>query len=185
MKNFDYWKVSKFIPDCVCDTLVQSYSDWKQAIVHNNELVNSSRKLRESDVTWIKDPFWMTSFFKIMSDINEVSGLNFNIQRVENLQLTRYVAPAGHYDFHMDGNGYILRKEDGLTRRLSMSVLLNDPSEFEGGDFIFHVGAEPYSVDMGKGDIIVFPSYNLHKVSQVTKGTRYSLVVWALGNPIV
>ena len=120
-----------------------------------------------------------------MSDINEVSGLNFNIQRVENLQLTRYVAPAGHYDFHMDGNGYILRKEDGLTRRLSMSVLLNDPSEFEGGDLIFHVGAEPYSVDMGKGDIIVFPSYNLHKVSQVTKGTRYSLVVWALGNPIV
>ena len=182
MKEFDYWRIPKFIPDCVCDTLVQSYGDWQHGTI-DNDIVEE--KVRESDIAWIRDPFWMTSFFKIMSDINEVSGLNFNIQRVEHLQLTRYVAPAGHYDFHMDSNGYTSRQEDGLTRKLSMSVLLNDSSEFEGGDFTFYVSAEPYSVDMGKGDIIVFPSYNLHKVSQVTKGTRYSLVVWALGNPIV
>lgn len=184
MSKFDYWKLPNFVPDCVCNTLIHSYSDWQHGTIDNHVVQQS---YRESDVTWITDPFWMSCFFKIISDINVVSGLNFNVQSVENLQLTRYVAPAGHYNFHMDGNGYTPRKEsrEGLTRRLSMSILLNDPSEFEGGNFMFQIGAEPYSVEMNKGDVIVFPSYNLHKVSQVTRGTRYSLVAWALGNPIV
>ena len=184
MKNFDYWKIPKFIPDCVCDTLVQSYSNWQVGTIdQDNAVVND---VRESHVSWISDPFWLGSFFKVISDINVTSGLNFNIQRVEHLQLTRYVAPDGHYDFHMDGNGYTISKHhDGLTRKLSMSVLLNNRSDFEGGDFMFHIGSKPYTVDMDKGDIVVFPSYNLHKVSHLTKGTRYSLVVWAIGNPIV
>ena len=35
----------------------------------------------------------------------------------------------------------------------------------------------------GKGSLIVFPSYTIHKVEPVTKGTRHSLVIWYLGNP--
>ena len=34
-----------------------------------------------------------------------------------------------------------------------------------------------------KGSMIFFPSWVLHKVNPVTKGTRYSLVVWFLGAP--
>ena len=32
-----------------------------------------------------------------------------------------------------------------------------------------------------QGQIIVFPSYTLHEVTPITKGTRYSLVSWVSG----
>ena len=83
----------------------------------------------------------------------------------------------------MDGNGYFSTRDDGLVRKLSMTCLLNDPKDFEGGNFMFRASNEEYSVDLNKGDVIIFPSYLLHKVSQVTKGSRCSLVVWALGEP--
>ena len=34
-----------------------------------------------------------------------------------------------------------------------------------------------------KGGIVVFPSFVWHRVKPVTKGIRYSLVVWILGQP--
>ena len=34
-----------------------------------------------------------------------------------------------------------------------------------------------------QGSIIVFPSYVYHQVTPVTRGTRYSLVLWSLGQP--
>jgi predicted 2-oxoglutarate/Fe(II)-dependent dioxygenase YbiX len=34
-----------------------------------------------------------------------------------------------------------------------------------------------------KGSIIIFPSFVWHRVKPVTKGARYSLVVWNLGYP--
>ena len=34
-----------------------------------------------------------------------------------------------------------------------------------------------------QGSMIVFPSYTYHCVTPVTKGTRYSLVLWANGEP--
>ena len=34
-----------------------------------------------------------------------------------------------------------------------------------------------------KGSIIVFPSHVWHRVKPVTSGTRYSLVVWSIGDP--
>jgi len=34
-----------------------------------------------------------------------------------------------------------------------------------------------------KGSIVVFPSFIWHRVKPVTKGVRYSLVMWSLGYP--
>ena len=34
-----------------------------------------------------------------------------------------------------------------------------------------------------KGSIVVFPSFVWHRVKPITKGSRYSLVVWNLGDP--
>jgi PKHD-type hydroxylase len=36
---------------------------------------------------------------------------------------------------------------------------------------------------LSKGSIIIFPSHLWHRVKPVMKGTRYSLVLWNLGNP--
>jgi PKHD-type hydroxylase len=75
----------------------------------------------------------------------------------------------------------------GKIRKISVTVSLNDPDEYEGGNLQFDFG--PHKVDRyytcteirPKGSVIVFPSHIYHQVSPVTKGTRYSLVCWSLG----
>jgi PKHD-type hydroxylase len=37
---------------------------------------------------------------------------------------------------------------------------------------------EPYKLDRGRGTFLVFPSFMLHRVTPVTRGTRWSLVAW-------
>jgi len=77
----------------------------------------------------------------------------------------------------------------GKTRKLSVTVSLNDPTEYKGGNLKFDLG--PHSEKRyhtckeirPRGSIIVFPSHIYHQVTPVTKGTRYSLVAWNLGNP--
>jgi PKHD-type hydroxylase len=75
-------------------------------------------------------------------------------------------------------------------RKLSVTINIAEPDNYEGGVLNFDYG--PHSVGeryhmceeiKPRGSIIVFPSYVHHQVTPVTKGTRYSLVLWALGKP--
>jgi len=64
-----------------------------------------------------------------------------------------------------------------------MVVWLNEG--FQGGDFQFHKGyLNNNIIKPTQGTIIMFPSWILHRVTPVTKGTRYSLVSWFLGKPM-
>ncbi len=78
----------------------------------------------------------------------------------------------------------------GKVRKISMTVNLNTPQEYEGGNLKFDLG--PHSKgdrikvfnDMrSQGSIIIFPSFMYHCVTPVTSGTRFSLVLWLLGKP--
>lgn len=141
-------------------------------------------------------------FSKILGTImdfnNSKEGYGFEIKGLaEPPNLMRYQAPdidkrgkPGKYDWHVDlGPGPV-----PSMRKLSYSILLN-PGEYEGGDFITKIGR----LDMGFqegwpkdrptedmiGTMILFPSYILHRVADVTSGTRYSMVGWAHGNSFI
>ena len=180
--SFDYWHIDKYIPDYVCDEIIKNYSDFSTAGLQGGDIRSN---VRNSGVCWIREPFYKNLVFDIITRTNRDSGLNFQLEYLEDLQLTRYVAPDGHYDFHIDGDGHSRKNIDDSVRKLSMSCLLTDPSEFEGGNFQLQTSATPYNIKLEKGDIIMFPSYVLHRVSPVTKGTRHSLVAWAHGSAFV
>ena len=180
--RFDYWHIDKYIPDYVCDEIIKNYSDFSTAGLQGGDIRSN---VRNSGVCWIREPFYKNLVFDIITRTNRDSGLNFQLEYLENLQLTRYVAPDGHYDFHTDDDGHSRENIDDSMRKISMSCLLTDSSEFEGGNFQIQTGESPYDVKLEKGDIILFPSYKLHRVSPVTKGTRYSLVAWAHGRAFV
>ena len=113
--------------------------------------------------------------FDIVSQINaEFFGVD--IRSVQSLQHTTY-KKGSHYRPHVD----VFWQTDSETaiydRKLSVSILLNDPSEFSGGDLVI----EGQKVEMERGGIVVFPSYAVHEVTKVTKGTRTSLVSWIWG----
>lgn len=101
---------------------------------------------------------------------------------IEPLQFLRYTPaheelPDGHYTWHVDhGEGAM------ATRKLSMVINLSPPSEYDGCRLTLFTerGAfeSPY---IGQGDAILFPSWTVHSVSPITRGTRYALVAWVHG----
>jgi len=85
----------------------------------------------------------------------------------------------GHYDWHTDTS---LSASNSPYRKLSMSLLLSDPSEFEGGELQVKYGSDDIKqLEQKKGRAWFFPSWMLHRVTPVTKGIRRSLVLWVGG----
>lgn len=83
----------------------------------------------------------------------------------------------GHYEWHTDSG----LETANIPRKLSMAILLSDPSEFEGGELQVLKGKEPFSLEQKKGRAWFFPSWMLHRVTPVTRGLRRSLVLWVGG----
>jgi PKHD-type hydroxylase len=95
----------------------------------------------------------------------------------EGIQFTEYNAPDGHYNWHCDVG------EPANVRKLSITVELSDPNDFEGGQLELNPTGKIAQIDKVRGRATAFPSYMLHRVTPVTSGTRYSLVVWVAGPP--
>lgn len=95
----------------------------------------------------------------------------------QGFQFTKYTAPGQHYTWHVDRGG-----KHGI-RKLSVSLLLSDPDDYEGGDLELKFGEEEQKAERVRGMATIFPSWTLHRVTPVTKGTRYSLVAWVSGPP--
>ena len=100
----------------------------------------------------------------------DIFGLN------EGLQFTNYKAPSDKYDKHID------RAYEFLVRKLSISIQLTDPKEYEGGELILYEDEKGIEMKKEQGTLVIFPSFILHEVKPVTKGERNSLVAWVTGN---
>lgn len=127
---------------------------------------------------------WIFDRLLHMIELTNDMFFQYDLIGFEKYQYTVY-NPSDYYDYHVDTmfGSHEINKETYLTRKLSLSILLNDPAEFEGGNFELCYGRldEALSFRLEKGTAIFFPSYMLHRVAPITSGTRKSLVVWALG----
>lgn len=143
---------------------------------YDNVLNNNIRK---NNVAWLNnkdDIHWV--YRKLTDAIQDLNRQFFGFDLygfTEDLQFTEYNRIGDHYDYHTD-NMYF-----GLVRKLSVSVQLSDPNDYDGGDLLINTGGEPQKMKREQGTITVFPSYNLHKVTPIERGTRYSLVGWVSG----
>lgn len=112
----------------------------------------------------------------IVEDLNnryfgfELSGF------MEPLQFTEY----SEGDFHKN---HIDCFYGGQVRKITVAIQLSSEEDYEGGDVNLHFADTPFNVSKDRGYAVVFPSYTLHEIKPVTKGTRYSLVGWATGKP--
>jgi predicted 2-oxoglutarate/Fe(II)-dependent dioxygenase YbiX len=96
------------------------------------------------------------------------------VNKISNVRFNRYKVGQGMKQ-HCD---HIISLFDGKEKGIPvLSVIVNLNEGYEGGNLRFwgdHV------VDLGCGDIVIFPSLFLfpHEVTPVTSGTRYSAVSW-------
>jgi PKHD-type hydroxylase len=159
------------------DKLAATYPYTKGTIVGNDEIVESIRK---SKIKWIHpndDSQWL--YDKIINMVVEANNTmwNFNLYSViDSIQYTEYSEGGGHYDWHMDiGPGSISH------RKVSITIQLSDPNEYEGGDLELWYGGSIIQIPKNKGLTVLFPSFSMHRVTPITKGTRKSLVLWVGG----
>ena len=187
-----YWAAE--LPDKVCAAIIEEgeLATKETAKVAGKQV---REDIRKSDVSWIQ-PLWLRNLlWSYTMQANLEAGWNFKISRFETFQYTTYRAPGGHYDWHID-NAFPYKDgpNKGLIRKLSLTIQLSDPEDYEGGMFEQRILRKNDEGDLNaitnslesikpRGSLLVFPGFVYHRVMPVTKGTRRSLVAWAVGTP--
>jgi hypothetical protein len=116
------------------------------------------------------------SFFKNGLDKykDENNIVDFGYTNIIDIEILKY-EETGFYTWHTDHCAQI-------PRTMSCILLLNN--DYEGGNLCFRNpdGSGEWQVDVKPNRMIIWPSNFLypHTVKPVTKGTRYSVVAWAL-----
>ena len=159
---------------------------------------------RSSKIAWLYDKTSTHLLEEIVYRANLDAAWLFDLTRPEAVQYTTYET-GDEYSFHSDGNQdryavkqLILNPSKpmplnqttnpllaGLVRKLSVSVNLSSPEDYEGGNLQLRYNNQTWEIDSPPiGSAIVFPSFIEHRITPVTKGIRKSAVMWFNGPPI-
>jgi predicted 2-oxoglutarate/Fe(II)-dependent dioxygenase YbiX len=104
---------------------------------------------------------------------------NFNIDSFQSIHYAEYspqnITPI---DWHMDvGNTSPFNK-----RKLSFTILVNDPKEYKGGDLTLWINHNNLAIaPKSIGGFTIFPSYLVHKVDPVFEGIRKVIIGFVEG----
>jgi PKHD-type hydroxylase len=184
--NHRWYSYSQGFTEQECDTIVKMFKgqELQKAVVGNAGQSTLDETHRRSLVFWIpkvKRNSWIYErILNLVGQANE-NIFKFDIcELIEPLQFTQYDSTfQGKYDWHVDSGGHDIQG----NRKLSVVVQLSYPTEYEGGQLQFGVDDKLEDADKTKGTFLIFPSYMRHRVTEVTKGVRYSLVTWISGPP--
>jgi len=141
---------------------------------------------RKSKIKWIpQTEEWMWLYEKLIELAAHANKemWNFDLHTApEEIQYTEYYeTDQGKYDWHQD-----IGRGDLSIRKVSITVQLSDSDEYVGGDLCFWQGGSSLDKNVlvaprGAGNVVIFPSYLLHSVKPVLRGTRRSFVLWLGG----
>lgn len=178
-----------------------------------NQTGETNDTIRSSTVKWFthqgridKLPWLIDRINQGVQLASQECGWGHTYEYVENLQYTIYNEQPNKkgdfYTWHTDAGDGVY--QNGMHRKLSFSIQLSTPDEYEGGHFQWLEPQQEFNkmqsdckVNMENavrtvpfsckelGSMIVFPSFLYHQVTPVLKGTRRSLVSWCVGNPYV
>ena len=203
-EKYTYWFFEEALSHKFCNDLIK-YANQKQERLaltgdktNPNELkeeeLNNLKLKRDSKIVWLGEKWIYNQIHPYINTANRNAGWNYEWDWSEECQFTKYKLNQ-FYGWHKDSFAEPFPKTKGINhsgkiRKLSVSCLLSDSNDYEGGDLEFQPrDQEDPNIILTtekirkKGTIIVFPSYIWHRVTPVTKGTRYSLVIWNLGYP--
>ncbi len=182
LPRLDEWKPAisspgYFTPE-ECDKVIAYCGEMVSGHVEGEDEEQSNRQCK---VAWINlgTPGANWIFDKTSFLVKEANAKFYRTDLfgfTEKLQITRY--EAGNFqNWHMDlGHGRY------SVRKLTFSIQLSAPEDYEGGEFEVLAYYDPMSFPKVRGTMIVMPTYVVHRVKPVTSGIRYSLIGW-IGGP--
>ena len=154
--------------------------------VASDNLGRIDPKIRKTDIAFVapdgqEDNKVNEIAWHFLTLANEIK-FNYNFVSFQPVQFARY-RDGGHYGWHQDTSGI---SPQGESRKLSLTFSLSEPKTYEGGHLEFYRGEKLMEEQViedirEQGSVVVFDSRDYHRVTPVTKGTRYSIVCWTVG----
>ncbi len=165
------------------EELTKIYNDVAELPFHEATTAGNDKSIRSSSIKWIPQvDRWDWLYTKLLNMAVEANTILWNFELYsapEMIHYTEYHASAaGHYGWHQDiGPG-------GLSiRKVSITVQLSDTDDYKGGDLEIWKGGDSADIaPRGRGNVVIFPSYMMHRVTPVTQGVRRSFVLWLGGD---
>lgn len=151
-----------------------------QAGLTTDTEAQTRNRIRVTRTAWmdgVEENKWIYDRVQQIAMMINAMAYNFELTGFsERIQYSVYYgSEGGHYDWHVDQGPLVTR------RKLSLTLQLTDPSQYQGGDLQFLAGAQTETAPRARGMLVAFPSYGVHRVAPVTSGTRKSLVIWITG----
>ena len=140
-----------------------------------------NREKRITTISWIPFKEMPEMYRDIEKHMLQANNNHFGFEGMrltEPGQFTHYHT-GGFYGWHMDND--VVGNHQPPVRKISMTLLLSDPSTFEGGELEFMTKGR--SAKLQQGQAIFFASWLQHRVKPLTRGERKSLVMWFGGPP--
>ena len=203
LQNY-YWYFQKAVPAHICDDIVKYGLQTREEMAVtggfgnqklNQRQVKDLKKKRDSNIVWISENWVYKELHPYIRQANMNAGWNFEWDYSEPCQFTKY-NKGQYYDWHCDSWEGSYNKPNtpshGKIRKLSVTLSLSDEKDYKGGELEFDLRNKDPDKKRNtmickeirpKGSLVVFPSFVWHRVKPVTKGSRYSLVIWNLGRP--
>ncbi len=160
----------------------------KAQVMQSRGTIVTDDKLRIADIMMHKanqENRWI--FDRVVGAFETANrdAYNFDLDGFNVFQYSEYNDKGAHYEYHMDVSFASVNDRFIIGRKLSLSIMLNDQSEFTGGEFQMIIDSQsmekPITVPHKRGRFVFFPAFIVHRVAPVHTGTRRSLVFWALG----
>lgn len=93
--------------------------------------------------------------------------------------VNRYAGAANAFGNHVDN---AVRTHPASAQHvrtdLSFTLFLNDPADYDGGELVIEDGFGGRRVKLPAGDLVLYPSYSVHRVEPVTRGERLACFSW-------
>ena len=161
-----------------CDAIKNACESplWIQGEVNSGQIDKKLRNVKQQGLMMNEEGWPHTRILELMKQANE-ARYKFNVSGFMNYDAPMIMeyGKGCHYDWHIDVGKSV------PNRKLSFTIQLSKPEDYEGGDLEF-LGTEVKSNDFRQqGTCVIFPSFLAHKISKVKSGTRMSIVGWVHG----
>jgi PKHD-type hydroxylase len=189
LKN-PYYYFDKVFKKEECENLIKIGSN---LILEEAKTKGKDKNYRKGKISWLSENWIYDRLNCYLEETNKEAGWNFEYSFIEPLQFTKY-DKENYYDWHTDGNSdhysvyknHLNKNFNGKIRKISATISLSSQNDYGGGDLEFDwglLGRKTIKEIKNQGSVVFFPSFTQHKITPITRGTRYSLVMWVLGTP--
>ena len=196
------------LPSDIINSLEKDLENHFDDEMGDSKLINDvlDEDIRKSKNTWIPTTHWITGWLWHYVQAANRNNFLYDISFIESesMQFARY-GVGEYYHWHSDtsipvqykpqiqtsakesttDDNYLRERaaiENELVRKISFSLQLSDPDDYEGGNIQFiDESNQNYIAPRQKGSLIIFDSRTKHRVCKVRSGVRKSIVGWVLG----